>query len=176
MVNLNGTGSTRETWHVEIAADAPGFSYLPGDAIGIVPENDPDLALGLAEAVGLGADGVVVKKLRESYDVTTLSRSLIEGRSTRTFPPGKNHLLIRKAPICRNSSTICSARPGSWKRRSGNRLPKWKGMSCCLPWGISLRNWKINIRVTRESRPILKAAKRTFWRESTSSVPPRGQR
>ena len=41
LVNLNGTGSTRETWHVEIAAEAPGFSYLPGDAIGIVPENDP---------------------------------------------------------------------------------------------------------------------------------------
>ena len=40
LVNLNGSGSTRETWHVEIAAEAPGFSYLPGDAIGIVPEND----------------------------------------------------------------------------------------------------------------------------------------
>ena len=75
LVNLNGSGSTRETWHVEIAAEAPGFSYLPGDAIGIVPENDPGLALELAEAVGLGADGAVVQKLRERYDVTTLSRA-----------------------------------------------------------------------------------------------------
>ena len=78
LVNLNGTGSTRETWHVEIAADAPGFSYLPGDAIGILPENDPNLALALAEAVGLGADGAAVQKLRERYDVTTLSRALVE--------------------------------------------------------------------------------------------------
>lgn len=84
LINLNGTGSTRETWHVEIAADAPGFSYQPGDAIGIVPENEPGLALALAEAVGLGADGEVVKKLRESYDVTTLSRPLVEAYAKLT--------------------------------------------------------------------------------------------
>lgn len=78
LVNLNGTGSTRETWHIEIAADAPGFSYLPGDAIGVIPENDPQLALELAEAVGLGADGAVVQKLRERYDITTLSRAFVE--------------------------------------------------------------------------------------------------
>jgi sulfite reductase (NADPH) flavoprotein alpha-component len=84
LVNLNGTGSTRETWHVEIAADAPGFSYLPGDAIGVVPDNDPNLALALAEAVGLGADGSVVQKLRERYDVTTLSRALVENYAKLT--------------------------------------------------------------------------------------------
>ncbi len=84
LINLNGTGSTRETWHVEIAADAPGFSYLPGDAIGVVPENDPELALALAEAVGLGADGAVVKKLREAYDVTTLSRALVQAYAKLT--------------------------------------------------------------------------------------------
>lgn len=84
LINLNGTGSTRETWHVEISADAPGFSYAPGDAIGVIPENDPALSLALAEAVGLGADGEVVKKLRESYDVTTLSRPLIEAYAKLT--------------------------------------------------------------------------------------------
>jgi sulfite reductase (NADPH) flavoprotein alpha-component len=84
LLNLNGTGSTRETWHVEFAAPAPGFSYLPGDSIGVVPENDPDLALELAEVVGLGADGSVVRKLRENYDVTTLSRSLVEAYAKLT--------------------------------------------------------------------------------------------
>lgn len=83
-VNLNGSGSTRETWHIEIAADAPGFSYLPGDAIGVVPENDPQLALDVAEAVGLGADGDVVRKLRERYDVTTLSRAFVESYAKLT--------------------------------------------------------------------------------------------
>ena len=77
LIKLNGTGSTRETWHVEFAADAPGFTYLPGDAIGILPENDPDLAAEVAWAAGLGAQAVVLQKLRQSYDVTTLSRPLV---------------------------------------------------------------------------------------------------
>jgi sulfite reductase (NADPH) flavoprotein alpha-component len=49
-----------------------------------LPVNDPYLALELAVAVGLGADGNVVKKLRESYDVTTLSRSLVEAYAKLT--------------------------------------------------------------------------------------------
>jgi len=87
LVDLNGTGSTRETWHVELAADAPGFTYLPGDAIGVLPENDPDLAIELAEAVGLGADGNVVQALREKYDVTTLSRPLVDAYAKLTNRP-----------------------------------------------------------------------------------------
>src|SRR6185312_8323163 len=40
--------------------------------------------LELAEAVGLGADGAVVQKLRERYDVTTLSRALVEAYAKLT--------------------------------------------------------------------------------------------
>jgi sulfite reductase (NADPH) flavoprotein alpha-component len=97
LLNLNGSGSTRETWHVEIAADAPGFSYLSGDAIGVVPENDPNLALELAEAVGLGADGAVVQKLRERYDVTTLSRALVDSYAKLTRRTDVAHLADQKA-------------------------------------------------------------------------------
>jgi sulfite reductase (NADPH) flavoprotein alpha-component len=84
LINLNGTGSTRETWHVEFASDAPGFAYLPGDAIGIVPENDPDLVAEVAAAAGLGSQAVVLQKLRQSYDVTTLSRPLVEAYAKLT--------------------------------------------------------------------------------------------
>lgn len=84
LINLNGTGSTRETWHVEFASDATGFTYVPGDAIGIVPENDPDLAGEVAAAAGLGSDAVVLQKLRQSYDVTTLSRPLVEAYAKLT--------------------------------------------------------------------------------------------
>jgi sulfite reductase (NADPH) flavoprotein alpha-component len=38
-VNLNDRGSDKETHHLEISAE--GLEYLPGDSIGIVPENDP---------------------------------------------------------------------------------------------------------------------------------------
>ena len=122
LVNLNGTGSTRETWHVELATDAPGFTYKPGDSIGILPENDPDLALELAEAVGLGADGSVVRKLRESYDVTTLSRSLVEAYAKLTgrtdvakLTDGEGvHRLRRRPPAHRSVRDL----PGEAHRRA----------------------------------------------------------
>jgi sulfite reductase (NADPH) flavoprotein alpha-component len=97
LVNLNGTGSTRETWHVELATDAPDFVYTPGDAIGIMPENDPNLALALAEAVGLGSDGEVVRKLRESYDITTLSRPLVDAYAKLTGRPDVAKLAEQEA-------------------------------------------------------------------------------
>ena len=84
LIKLNGTGSTRETWHVELASNAHGFSYLPGDAIGVMPENDPELAAEVAEAAGLGSQAVVLQKLRQNYDVTTFSRPLVEAYAKLT--------------------------------------------------------------------------------------------
>ena len=78
LVNLNGTGSTRETWHVELAFQEPGFTYLPGDAIGVMPENDPELVDQLLRAVGLGSDAALLLKVQKGYDVTTLSKAAIE--------------------------------------------------------------------------------------------------
>lgn len=40
-VNLNGRGSQKQTYHIEIAAE--GVAFEPGDAIGIIPKNKPDL-------------------------------------------------------------------------------------------------------------------------------------
>ena len=78
LVNLNGTGSTRETLHVELAFQDPGFSYLPGDAIGIMPENDPELVGQVLAAAGLGSDGALMLKVLKGYDVTTLSKASVE--------------------------------------------------------------------------------------------------
>lgn len=84
LINLNGTGSTRETWHVEFAVDDPGFVYKPGDAIGLFPENDPALANDLLKAVGLESDAALKEKLLKSYDITTLSRPLVDGYAKLT--------------------------------------------------------------------------------------------
>ena len=78
LINLNGTGSTRETWHVELASSEPGFVYTPGDAIGVLPENDPELVDQLLRAAGLGSDAALLLKIQKGFDVTTLSKSLIE--------------------------------------------------------------------------------------------------
>jgi sulfite reductase (NADPH) flavoprotein alpha-component len=46
-INLNGTGSSKETRHIELSLEGSGLSYMPGDALGIVPENDPELVASL---------------------------------------------------------------------------------------------------------------------------------
>lgn len=84
LINLNGTGSTRETWHVEFAFDDPRFVYTPGDAIGVLPENDPELVDQLLRAVGLGADAALLLKVKRNYDVTTLSKPLVENYAKLT--------------------------------------------------------------------------------------------
>jgi sulfite reductase (NADPH) flavoprotein alpha-component len=84
LVNLNGTGSTRETWHAEFSFDDPAFTYQPGDAVGLYPENDPALVDEVLNAVGLGSDAALLLKLQKSYDVTTLSRSFVENYAKLT--------------------------------------------------------------------------------------------
>lgn len=84
LVNLSGTGSTRETWHVELTTDAPDFTYEPGAAIGVIPENDPKLAADIASAVGLGSDAALAVRLIKSFDITTLSRPTVDAYAKLT--------------------------------------------------------------------------------------------
>ena len=84
VVNLNGTGSSSETWHIELATDAPGYSYEPGDAIGVIPENDTELAAELASVVGLGGNVDLVAKLTNRRDITTLTRPIVQAYAKLT--------------------------------------------------------------------------------------------
>ena len=84
IVNLNGTGSSSETWHVELSNDATGWSYLPGDAIGVIPQNDPELVGSLLDAVGLGGDPTLARRLITERDVTTLTRPVVEAYAKLT--------------------------------------------------------------------------------------------
>ena len=84
LINLNGTGSTRETIHVEFATADAGFSYQPGDAIGIVPENDPRTVADVLEQVGLASDTALAAKLRTSHEITTLTRPVVDAYAKLT--------------------------------------------------------------------------------------------
>jgi sulfite reductase (NADPH) flavoprotein alpha-component len=57
-----GRGSTKETRHIELDLAGSGLDYQPGDAIGIVPRNDPATVAALIEAAGLDADASVEVK------------------------------------------------------------------------------------------------------------------
>lgn len=56
-VNLNGRGSQKETYHIEIAAEDVVFE--PGDAVGIVPKNKPELVQKIMDLSGLTEDVLV---------------------------------------------------------------------------------------------------------------------
>jgi sulfite reductase (NADPH) flavoprotein alpha-component len=51
---LTGRGSSKETRHVELSLRGSRLSFEPGDALGIVPRNDPALVATIA--AGLGFD------------------------------------------------------------------------------------------------------------------------
>jgi sulfite reductase (NADPH) flavoprotein alpha-component len=59
---LTGRGSTKETRHVELSLEDSGLSYQPGDALGVVPRNDPALVEALLDRLDLAADAPVTIK------------------------------------------------------------------------------------------------------------------
>lgn len=90
MVNivLNGSRSEKETRHLEFSLEGSGLSYVPGDALAVVPVNPPDAVEALLQASGLtGAEEIEVKgagrklladALREDFDITALSRAVMK--------------------------------------------------------------------------------------------------
>ncbi|MSO71059.1 MAG: sulfite reductase subunit alpha [Alphaproteobacteria bacterium] len=89
MILLNSSASDKETWHVELGLDGANLSYEPGDALGIVPQNDPDMAWAVRHAARLEGDAVidgvpVVDVLLSDYDITTLTRPVIEAYAKLT--------------------------------------------------------------------------------------------
>lgn len=84
LVNLSGTGSTRESWHVELGTEVHGYAYEPGDAIGIAPENAPEAVAALLDATGLGGDAALAAELVAAKDVTTLTRPIVDAYAKLT--------------------------------------------------------------------------------------------
>jgi len=49
---LNGAGSAKTTWHVELDLGAGGLDYVVGDSFGVFPKNHPALADAVIAALG----------------------------------------------------------------------------------------------------------------------------
>ncbi|OLN21978.1 sulfite reductase [NADPH] flavoprotein, alpha-component [Domibacillus antri] len=88
-LNLNGRGSNKETRHLEISLEGSGLTYQPGDALGIYPQNDPELVDKLIQALNWNPDETVtvnkegdVLSLRDAftshYEITVLTKPLME--------------------------------------------------------------------------------------------------
>lgn len=91
---LNGTGSSKETRHVEISLEGSGLSYQVGDAIGVMPSNCPALVDALIqvlhcdgeEAVPLpgGGETSLRAALQNHYDITKISSELVQDSFRRS--------------------------------------------------------------------------------------------
>ena len=86
-INLNGRGSGKQTLHIELSLEDSGLRYAPGDAIGVLPTNRPDLDFAVIEALGEDPEGTVNtasgscalrQALTAQYDITTLTRPLLQ--------------------------------------------------------------------------------------------------
>ena len=75
---LTGSRSTSDTHHIELSLDGSGILYEPGDALGVVPWNDPALADAVLAASGLSGDIALRDALIERLDITTLTGKQVE--------------------------------------------------------------------------------------------------
>jgi sulfite reductase (NADPH) flavoprotein alpha-component len=88
-INLNGAGSIKETRHIEFSLEGSGLSYNPGDALGVVPSNDPELVAALLEemkwdpevtvTINKQGDTLPLKEALTSYfEITLLSKKILQ--------------------------------------------------------------------------------------------------
>lgn len=92
-VRLTGAGSNKITRHHEIAIEGSAVDYLPGDALGVHPQNDPVLVDRILELLhATGDESVPVhegqgmplrQSLIEVFNLSTPSRRLLELLATR---------------------------------------------------------------------------------------------
>ena len=71
---LTGRGSSKETRHVELSLAGSGLTFEPGDALGVMPRNDPGLVESLLQALSLSMDAPLSIKDRD----TTIAEALAE--------------------------------------------------------------------------------------------------
>ena len=84
---ITGRGSSKDVRHIELDLEGSGLIYLPGDSLGIVPTNPPQLVDALLEATAFKGDEQVAidgnsTSLREALsrhkEVTALSRPILD--------------------------------------------------------------------------------------------------
>ena len=94
-VNLNGEGSSKETSHIELSLEGSGLSYIPGDALGVVPSNEPELVAAILEEMKWDADTEVIinkqgdtlplkEALTNYFEITLLSKKILQAAAAFT--------------------------------------------------------------------------------------------
>lgn len=88
-LNLNGSGSNKETRHLELSLEGSNFQFEPGDSLGIYPENDPVLVDALIDEMGWnpeervpvnkqGEERTIREALRNNFEITVVTKPLLK--------------------------------------------------------------------------------------------------
>lgn len=84
---ITGRGSSKDVRHIEIDLDGSGLAYLPGDSLGVMPENPPQLieqlldTFSIPESTHVTIDGEsmpITAALRSRKEITTASGPLLQ--------------------------------------------------------------------------------------------------
>lgn len=84
-VLLNGTGSAKEIYHLEFSLESSGILYEPGDSLGVVPTNNPEVVDAILkkaevepseEIEGPGGKKSIRQALIEDYEITVVTSSI----------------------------------------------------------------------------------------------------
>jgi len=107
-IQLNGRGSTKETWHVEVSLEGSGLQYEPGDSLSILPENAPELVGLVLKNAGLKETDIVEynnskKPLHDilTYDLelNLLSKDVLEKWNQKSTDDKLSALLANPAAL-----------------------------------------------------------------------------
>jgi len=86
-IALTGRGSSKETRHIELSLEGSGLTYTPGDALGILPNNDPAVVEDVLRELDLSAEAAVQVSgaerqlgdlLSRQYEITTITPRFLE--------------------------------------------------------------------------------------------------
>lgn len=100
---LNGRDSDKQTLHLELSLEESGLDYLPGDAVGVVPQNDPGHVDELIEMLKFDAESpleegrVLRDALLTDFEVTTLTRPFLKQWAEWSRAPELQRLLGEEA-------------------------------------------------------------------------------
>lgn len=97
---LSGPASSKEIRHYEFDLGESGLDYEAGDALGVVPLNDPKLVGALLERFGAGTDSEVAgldrpigDALLNMFEISTPSRELVTEIGKRSGHDELSHIL-----------------------------------------------------------------------------------
>ena len=125
LVNLNGSRSGKQTVHLELSLEGSGLAFEPGNSLGIVTENRAETVEAVLQAAGLAGDADLAARLAGEWDITTLSRPMLEayaalnpvpaladlvaGEDWRAYLPGRQLLdLLEDFPFALTAAQLTS--------------------------------------------------------------------